>query len=432
MVGQSKVLDYIDLTEKSLNQSKVTEPLDNEDKSLNDNIKFRKSLNRSESESHDKLSEEKDLPKQIKQPEGLNSPSELTDTQVLHNIGQNISSGTVLIDDNTSVTNLVKTEDTFEILKDQADDLETGVNGFNDTTEDSTEILKGLADDLETRVNGFNDTTGSPLHNIPKSSVDVKYEPDFNKVATCTRALEVDNNSVEGLSDFGFCELEDKENLIHSTESSKCLSCDIVENNWPFVIDNNVIVNFHELEDKCFEDGDFSFFLKESDTGQVGLYLKYYVNGSYREVLIPEGAFGKLFTMEWKDDFLSESSEDLGASLQNCLVSLEDSVDKLRWENVVASMGPFHHGNVRLKHSLMTRPGNSAGASNANHESAFPKHVFSSDSGYNRNSPGGDSDTRPANFRDVGDNNSVGQQRWQNASYRSAISTNSQGKHDCG
>ena len=399
-VDQSDIVRHTDLTEKSLNQSDDTGCLDNEDNSFSDDIKFIKSIKWSESDCHENISEEKDLSRQTNQPEVLSTQSDLTDTQGLHNKSQNISSGTVLVND--SLTNdLVKVEESVEIVKDHIGNLETV----------------------------FIRTSGSPLYSIPKTIKDIESETDLDTDAL--GALERDEESVQELSDCGFCDLEDRENLIHSTESSDYFSCDIVENNWPLAIDDNVIVNFLELEDKCFEDGDFSFFVKESDSGKVGLYVKYFVNGSYREVLIPEGEFGNLFTMEWQDEFLSESSEDLGASLQNCLVSLEDSVDKLRWENVVASMGPFHHGNVKLKHSLMSKPGNSSGVSNTNHDSAFPKHVFSSDSGFNRNSPRSDCDKRPANFvGDKGDYSSVGRQGWQNTSYHSAVSRNSQGKEN--
>ena len=396
-IVQSEVSKFVDLTEKSLNQSEGTKQIDHENKLLNQSEFSDVLTERTGNEPYEKLLKEND--EQKTQSEVLHVPTKVTDIQItpLQNTERKSSSHTASVDDTTDAC--VKTKDDTEVLKDQTNNYKSEVNG----------------------------TTGSLLHNIPKTSLDLKSEPDNNKARP--ESLEIDNNSANELSDCGTCVLEDKENLTHSTESSKWIYCDSVENNWPFVIDDNVLVNFLELENKYFENGDFSFFVKESDTGQVRLYLKYFVNGNSAEVIIPEGEFGKLFTMEWKEDFLSESSEDLGASLQNCLVSLEDSVDKLRWENVVASMGPFHHGNVRLKHSLMSRPGNSAGVSNANHESALPKHVFSSEAGYNGNAPGSDCDKRPANCRNAGEDHSVGRQRWQNASYRSAISPNSQGKH---
>ena len=300
----------------------------------------------------------------------------------------------------------------------------------SDPLTDESELRDTLTETTEQdlRLSEVSDSEDKPV--VSKDSEDqfkvleVVLENSEDKTAESDQ--ETNKALTEKSTSVDVCELKDKEGLICTCDSNKEVNNHWLERSWPCAAENGALVNFLEIEDKDFENGDFCFFLKESDTGQVRLYLKYFINDHSSELVIPEGEFGKLFTMEWKDDFISESSEDLGHSLQNCLVSLEDSVDKLRWENVVASMGPFHHGSVRLKQSLMAKPGNSGfGGNSSSSESALPKHVFNSQLGYNGRSS--NCDRRHSNG-EGGASEDVFRSRWQNASYRSAVSSNSQGK----
>ena len=270
-----------------------------------------------------------------------------------------------------------------------------------------SEITRNDTIDLESKSEVSNQEKQVDQSGTIKSET----EPSANNEDTCDKELEavsklvdesdhskklpesVETNTAE--TDYhNICSSqESKEEESAFSENSSELEEPVISqscnNYWPLSNDSGAVVNFVAIEDKYFENGDFCFFLNESDTGQVRLYLKYALDDSTNEIVIPESEFGKVFTMEWKEDNVLESSEELGSLLQNCLVNLEDSVDKLRWEDVVASTGPFHHGNVRLKQSFMSRTKVTSDFGNKtsiNSESALPKNVFNSQSGYNGNS----------------------------------------------
>ena len=279
---------------------------------------------------------------------------------------------------------------------------------------DHSKSLAALSESTEVKV------IKSINHNIYSN-------PGSEELNTCF-SEEHENATHSGNSEeHHSCDSEDH----HSCDLEEYIICHSSDRDWPLAKENSAVVNFLAIEDKYFENGDFCFFLKESDTGQVRLYLKYALNDSTKEIVIPEGEFGKLFTMEWKEDLILESSEELGNLLQNCLVNLEDSVDKLRWEDVVASVGPFHHGNVRLKQSFMSRPKLTSDLGNnksKNSESALAKNVFNSESGYNVTLPAAHCDRPHLNGKEGGLEVSVARTHRQNLPYHAAVSTNNQGK----
>ena len=288
---------------------------------------------------------------------------------------------------------------------------------------DQSKLVLPHSESLDSEITTRNDTiyleSKSEVSNQEKQvdqsgTIKSEAEPPANNEDTCYKELEVvsklvdesdhskelsesvETNTAETEYHNNYSSQESKEeesayseNSTDTSELEEPVISQSYDNYWPLSTNSGAVVNFIAIEDKYFENGDFCFFLNESDTGQVRLYLKYALDDSTNELVIPESEFGKVFTMEWKEDNVLESSEELGSLLQNCLVNLEDSVDKLRWEDVVASTGPFHHGNVRLKQSFMSRTKVTSDFGNKtsiNSESALPKNVFNSQSGYNGNS----------------------------------------------
>ena len=325
------------------------------------------------------------------------------------------------LDGNTE-TNLSKLSPQ-ELLTDQSklvlphsEPLDSEITTRNDTIDQSKLVLphsEPLDGEITTRNDTIDLESKSEESNQEKQvdqsgTIKSETEPPANNEDTCDKELEavsklvdesdhskelsesVETNiaETEYHNNYSSQEYKDEESTDTSELEEPVISqsCD---NYWPLSNNSGAVVNFVAIEDKYFENGDFCFFLNESDTGQVRLYLKYALDDSTTEIVIPESEFGKVFTMEWKEDNVLESSEELGSLLQNCLVNLEDSVDKLRWEDVVASTGPFHHGNVRLKQSFMSTTKVTSDFGNKtsiNSESALPKNVFNSQSGYNGNS----------------------------------------------
>lgn len=155
----------------------------------------------------------------------------------------------------------------------------------------------------------------------------------LHKCCCCTDRIQCDNCDSEDS-----CKCCDK--TIYDNYRDKFFSFSSL---WPLVYHSHVIVNLSDFDN--FESGDFSFIVKQRDKGKVGLWVKYCVGSVTREIHIPVSKFGKIFTMEWKEEILSDSTEVLGEALRNCLAALEDSTEKLRWEDVVPHTGQLNHSN---------------------------------------------------------------------------------------
>lgn len=126
---------------------------------------------------------------------------------------------------------------------------------------------------------------------------------------------------------------------------------------WPLACDSHVIVNLADAPLDKFKSGDFYLHVKQTESKTVGLWVSFCIGNITGEIQIPESSFGKIFTMEWKEEALPDTTEELGKVLRKCLVMLEDSTEKLRWEDVVPQTGQFHHGSARLKQSSVNSPG---------------------------------------------------------------------------
>ena len=180
-------------------------------------------------------------------------------------------------------------------------------------------------------------------------------------IPSCFCETELHENSFDEklrkLSEFERANCDNCEDV--TCELKECCDIDVEANYrerlfkfcayWPLVCSSHVIVNFNDLSWEKFGSGDFYFYVKQTHSKKVGLWVKFCVGSVNREIYVPESKFGKIFTMEWQEDIMSESSEILVDALKNCLAILEDSTEKLRWEEVVPVTGQFVHGNIRQK-----------------------------------------------------------------------------------
>ncbi|KAL4234273.1 Pleckstrin y domain containing [Mactra antiquata] len=127
----------------------------------------------------------------------------------------------------------------------------------------------------------------------------------------------------------------------NSNSEGKEFACD---NFWPLVHNSSVIVNFIECARDKFFNGDLNLFVKLDESNNIVLCVKYLIGNTANEIDLSESQFGKIFTMEWKDELVSDSTDELGEVLKSCLASLEDSTEKLRWQEVVLQSVAYRRG----------------------------------------------------------------------------------------
>ena len=125
---------------------------------------------------------------------------------------------------------------------------------------------------------------------------------------------------------------------------------------WPLVVKEGVVINLVDLSIPKLSVGDIYFYLKQDESGQIALWVKYCLAEKVIEKCVPESMFGCIFSMDWLEEFPMESTKDIGESLHSCLVILEDSIEKLRWQDIVPYIGQKNRGKVRLKQSQINSP----------------------------------------------------------------------------
>ena len=121
-----------------------------------------------------------------------------------------------------------------------------------------------------------------------------------------------------------------------SDHSSKSASkfCDICEY-WPVVLNNYLIVHLCNISWEKLHNGDTYFFIRKKPVSSrdrslckgVELWVRQCSIGGARSEL-PVLDIGTIFTMSWGED------RELEATLRRCLVSLEESVCRLRWQDL--------------------------------------------------------------------------------------------------
>lgn len=164
----------------------------------------------------------------------------------------------------------------------------------------------------------------------------------------CSLCSSPEENSVKAVKGNDKAKQIKEEDLCVTGECEK-----LFKNEWPLVCDSNVIVNFANISWDSIRSGDFYFYVKKGEcpSDKIGLWVKFCVGCIQSEVQIPVSKFGGIFKMEFKSEILLEKTDTLGDSLHHCLACLEDSINKLRWQDVVPRTGQFNHSNVHLKQS---------------------------------------------------------------------------------
>lgn len=216
-------------------------------------------------------------------------------------------------------------------------DQDEGLDAESDS-QSNCSLCKSNQSEQETPDSGIKIGIGDSSVNVEESYVDCQ---------TCGSCSIADHS----------CENEDiSDNSSHICDIVKD-SCDFsCDNYWPLVWNSNVIVNLLELSRDKFKCGDLNLFVKLTESDNVVLCVKYQVGISVDEIEIPESQFGQIFTMDWKDEIVSGSTNELGEDLKYCLASLEDSIERLRWQEVVPKSAGFRHGNhgdVKMKNSCV-------------------------------------------------------------------------------
>ena len=161
-----------------------------------------------------------------------------------------------------------------------------------------------------------------------------------------TTCLECLSNSDLQVDDPATKDIENSSENFEFEESDKSFGSE-----WPLVSHSNVIVNFANISWDKIENGDFYLYVKkvECPVADIGLWVKFCVGYVQSEVEIPVSKFGNVFTMEFKEDILLDKTDMLGDSLHHCLTGLEDSINKLRWQDVVPRTGQFNHVSCHLR-----------------------------------------------------------------------------------
>ena len=91
-----------------------------------------------------------------------------------------------------------------------------------------------------------------------------------------------------------------------------------------------------DLTPICLSEGDFYIYVCQVSSGQCQLALKYRSGLGIKEDVVPCSDLKEVFTMEYVNRFRTSTDDDLGHMLENCLVVFEDSVERLKWEEVTS------------------------------------------------------------------------------------------------
>lgn len=208
--------------------------------------------------------------------------------------------------------------------------------------------------DLDTSGCSFSSTasSGSDLKDSSRSDLGERCENCDHNVCYFCRHLEDEASQLDNeYSDEAKRIVE--EDLYESLESEKVFS-----SKWPLVCDSNVIVHLANISWDKLQSGEFYFYVKaKCESDKAGLWVKFCVGSTQSEAYIPRSKFGKVFAMEFKEEISADKTEALGESLHYCLASLEDSIRKLRWQDVVPRTGQFNHSNSLLRQSGLNKGG---------------------------------------------------------------------------